>query len=131
MASRAGPQQRRRSVIRSSATPPVWSGWWCVTRMASVRSPWSCRALSTSLRVAWIDHQRTATVVQKPDVVVGKSRQRVMFMEPAIIGSTAGLPEWFQTAPGRYLLDWERAQFDQAVADLFRVSRPAARLVRN
>ena len=29
------------------------------------------------------------------------------------------MPEWFQTAPGRYLLDWERAQFDQAVADLF------------
>ena len=27
--------------------------------------------------------------------------------------------EWLQTAPGRYLLDWERAQFDQAVVDLF------------
>ena len=27
--------------------------------------------------------------------------------------------EWFRTAPGQYLLDWERAQFDQAVADLF------------
>jgi len=40
-------------------------------------------------------------------------------MEPLIIGSTAGLHEWLQTAPGRYLLDWERAQFDQAVADIF------------
>ena len=27
--------------------------------------------------------------------------------------------EWFRTAPGRYLLDWERAQYEQAVADLF------------
>jgi hypothetical protein len=42
-----------------------------------------------------------------------------MFMEPEIIGSTAGLHEWFQTPPGRYLLEWERAQFDRAVADIF------------
>ena len=26
---------------------------------------------------------------------------------------------WFQTPPGRYLLAWEQAQFDQAVADVF------------
>lgn len=26
---------------------------------------------------------------------------------------------WLETAPGRYLLDWERAQFDRAVSDLF------------
>lgn len=26
---------------------------------------------------------------------------------------------WLQTAPGRYLLDWERTQFDRAVGDLF------------
>lgn len=30
-----------------------------------------------------------------------------------------GLTEWFGTAPGRYLLEWEQAQFDQAAADLF------------
>ncbi|MDO8904593.1 class I SAM-dependent methyltransferase [Hydrogenophaga sp.] len=30
-----------------------------------------------------------------------------------------GLQEWFQTPPGQYLLEWERAQFDLAVADLF------------
>lgn len=30
-----------------------------------------------------------------------------------------GLHEWFETPPGRYLLDWERAQFDDAVADVF------------
>jgi SAM-dependent methyltransferase len=29
------------------------------------------------------------------------------------------LHEWFQTPPGRYLLDWERAQVEQAVADIF------------
>jgi len=30
-----------------------------------------------------------------------------------------GLTEWFATAPGRYLLDWEQMQFDLAVADVF------------
>lgn len=30
-----------------------------------------------------------------------------------------GLHEWFETPPGQYLLDWERACFDEAVADLF------------
>ncbi|MDM7942654.1 MAG: class I SAM-dependent methyltransferase [Hydrogenophaga sp.] len=30
-----------------------------------------------------------------------------------------GLTEWFQTPPGQYLLGWEQAQFDLAVADLF------------
>ena len=30
-----------------------------------------------------------------------------------------GLHDWFQTPPGRYLLDWERAQFDTALADVF------------
>lgn len=27
--------------------------------------------------------------------------------------------DWFQTPPGRYLLDWERIQLDAAVADIF------------
>jgi SAM-dependent methyltransferase len=30
-----------------------------------------------------------------------------------------GLHDWFQTPPGRYLLAWERAQLDLAVADIF------------
>ena len=30
-----------------------------------------------------------------------------------------GLHDWFQTPPGRYLLDWERGQFDAALADVF------------
>ena len=30
-----------------------------------------------------------------------------------------GLHDFFQTPHGRYLLDWERAQFDRAVADMF------------
>ena len=29
------------------------------------------------------------------------------------------LVEWFQTAPGQYVLAWERAQFDACVADVF------------
>jgi SAM-dependent methyltransferase len=27
--------------------------------------------------------------------------------------------EWFETPPGRYLLAWEKAEFDRAVADIF------------
>ncbi|MGJ7491312.1 class I SAM-dependent methyltransferase [Variovorax sp. ZT4R33] len=34
-------------------------------------------------------------------------------------GQIIGLQDWFQTPPGRYLLAWEQAQFDQAVADVF------------
>jgi SAM-dependent methyltransferase len=30
-----------------------------------------------------------------------------------------GMQQWFETPPGRYLLAWERAQFDRAVADIF------------
>ncbi|MCJ0763082.1 class I SAM-dependent methyltransferase [Variovorax terrae] len=34
-------------------------------------------------------------------------------------GQIIGLHEWFETPPGRYLLGWEQAQFDRAVADIF------------
>ncbi|MDB5733088.1 MAG: putative methyltransferase, type 11 [Variovorax sp.] len=34
-------------------------------------------------------------------------------------GQIIGLQDWFDTPPGRYLLAWEQAQFDQAVEDLF------------
>jgi SAM-dependent methyltransferase len=34
-------------------------------------------------------------------------------------GQIIGLHEWLKTPPGRYLLAWEQAQFDQAVADVF------------
>ena len=30
-----------------------------------------------------------------------------------------GLQDWFQTSRGRYMLDWERAQIDEVVADIF------------
>lgn len=30
-----------------------------------------------------------------------------------------GLTDWLQTPPGEYLLAWERAQFDEAVSDIF------------
>lgn len=33
--------------------------------------------------------------------------------------SIIGLQQWFRTPPGRYLLDWESAQFDLAVEDCF------------
>jgi len=36
-------------------------------------------------------------------------------MSDAIIG----MHEWFETPPGRYLLAWERAEFDRAVSDIF------------
>lgn len=34
-------------------------------------------------------------------------------------GHIISLHEWFETPPGRYLLAWERAQFDRTVADIF------------
>jgi SAM-dependent methyltransferase len=39
----------------------------------------------------------------------------INFMSDQIIG----LHDWFATPPGRYLLAWERAQLDMAVADIF------------
>ena len=36
-------------------------------------------------------------------------------MSDAIIG----MRQWFETPPGQYLLAWERAEFDRAVADIF------------
>jgi SAM-dependent methyltransferase len=30
-----------------------------------------------------------------------------------------GMQQWFETPPGRYLLAWERAEFDRAVSDIF------------
>jgi SAM-dependent methyltransferase len=30
-----------------------------------------------------------------------------------------GMQQWFETPPGRYVLDWERAEFDRAVGDIF------------
>ena len=29
------------------------------------------------------------------------------------------MQQWFETPPGRYLLDWERSEFDRAVGDIF------------
>ena len=29
------------------------------------------------------------------------------------------MQQWFETPPGRYLLAWERAEFDRAVGDIF------------
>jgi len=34
-------------------------------------------------------------------------------------GQIIGLQGWLETPPGRYLLEWEQAQFDEAVADVF------------
>lgn len=34
-------------------------------------------------------------------------------------GQIISLQEWLETPPGRYVLDWEQAQFDQTVADFF------------
>lgn len=36
-------------------------------------------------------------------------------MSDAIIG----MRQWFETPPGRYLLAWEKSEFDRAVADIF------------
>src|SRR5258706_5318498 len=39
----------------------------------------------------------------------------INFMSDPIIG----MQQWFETPPGRYLLAWERAEFDRAVGDIF------------
>ena len=49
-------------------------------------------------------------------VKAGKAGRAVRFMaERAIIG----LADWFRTAAGAYVLEWEQAHLDTAVADLF------------
>lgn len=40
-------------------------------------------------------------------------------MNPEIKSEIIGLTDWLKTPPGSYLLDWERANFDQAVSDIF------------
>ncbi len=35
------------------------------------------------------------------------------------LGERSSLAQWFSTAVGRYALDWERSQFDNAVDDIF------------
>ena len=42
-----------------------------------------------------------------------------ILMDSQIIGSPTPLAEWLKTPAGRYLLDWESIQFDEAVADVF------------
>jgi SAM-dependent methyltransferase len=39
----------------------------------------------------------------------------IKYMSAEIIG----LHDWFKTAPGQYLLDWEQTQFDRSVVDVF------------
>lgn len=40
-------------------------------------------------------------------------------MKSRIIGIPPSVDDWFLSASGQYLLDWERASFDQAVANVF------------
>src|SRR5215208_2449070 len=44
-----------------------------------------------------------------------KAGSGIKFMSDQIIG----MRQWFETPPGRYLLAWERAEFDRAVSDIF------------
>jgi SAM-dependent methyltransferase len=44
-----------------------------------------------------------------------KAGSGISFMSDQIIG----MRQWFETPPGRYLLAWERAEFDRAVGDIF------------
>ena len=57
--------------------------------------------------------------------LAGRARNIPMSLARVKMGSRVmsaekmGLQDWFQTPPGRYLLAWERAQFDSTVADVF------------
>ncbi len=57
---------------------------------------------------------------------------RFTFMDRQIIG----LQDWFKTARGSYMLDWERQQLDQVVSDIFgfhalQLGLPALNALRN
>ena len=41
-----------------------------------------------------------------------------MELDPIISGRTSW-SDWLSSPPGRYLIEWEQAQFEAAVADLF------------
>ena len=57
--------------------------------------------------------------------LAGRARNHPTSLEKVEMGSRVmsaekmGLQDWFQTPPGRYLLAWEREQFDSTVADIF------------
>lgn len=46
---------------------------------------------------------------------IGVGRVQALMSDSRLVG----LHHWFQTPAGRYLLEWERAQVDAAVADIF------------
>ena len=65
-------------------------------------------------------HHGLFAVLQQAQVVVsqfgdGNQIHAVVWMKSEIIGFT----DWLKTPPGAYLLNWERAQFDQTVSDIF------------
>jgi SAM-dependent methyltransferase len=71
-------------------------------------------------RITRFYHQRVVTAMQQPHVIVSQCRNgnqihAVVSMRSEIIGFS----DWLKTPPGAYLLNWERAQFDQTVSDIF------------
>ena len=65
-------------------------------------------------------HHGLLAAVQQTQVVGkqcgnGNQIHAVVWMKSEIIGFT----DWLRTPPGAYLLNWERAQFDQTVSDIF------------
>jgi SAM-dependent methyltransferase len=40
-------------------------------------------------------------------------------MQPSVTGSSEAWADWLSTPPGRYLAEWEQAQFNRVVADVF------------
>lgn len=67
-----------------------------------------------------VHHHGLLAAVRQTQVVVkqcgnGNQIHAVVWMKSEIIGFT----DWLKTPPGAYLLNWERAQFDQTVSDIF------------
>ena len=70
--------------------------------------------------VDWAHHHVLFAVMQHAQSIVsqcekGNQIHAVVWMKSEIIGFT----DWLKTPPGAYLLNWERAQFDQTVSDIF------------
>jgi len=78
-----------------------------------------------------IDDPGLLLVVQQPDVVVVECGERnnihqamadfknTQLNSNPSADSIIALSQWFDSAPGRYVLNWEQQMFDAAVADIF------------
>ena len=59
------------------------------------------------------------SVVDQSKILRLRSLAFAVFTQDPMSEQIIGLTDWLETVPGRYLLDWERRRFDEAVGDMF------------